>query len=352
MSHAAWAKAQPGISARAKGVLRCLADYADPEGYCCVTVKVLEVETSANERTVQRGLSELRAAELLLATDRFFVFGGRRVPVYRLAIEKGPQNTRQRLAETRPPAAEAAPAPVDEAASTGDTAVTPSVDGCQDCHPTGDTGVTPRVTEVSPKEKVRKREVGVCGAGARGGGPVDGQARSGAAPETDFERAVRRWMAAAPERVSPMRVAVAWSVAVAGGVGEAELADAVTRYLTSAGEVARGRTKAMDRWLSERCFEAWLTKADEVCGLFAAERFPNEEIRAAVVAAAGEPFAVSYLDRARFEDGTIIPRTSFALAKLAEHGALWARLGVRLAAPGAAAAADGAAANNRDLVKG
>lgn len=329
MSHSAWAKAQRTSSARAKAVLKSLADYADVEGYVWAAVSVLVVETSlGSERTVQRGLSELRALKLLLETDRTHVWHGRILPVYRLALDRGPQNTRERLAQDRAAA---------DRASTGDTGVTPSADGCHGCHPTGDTGDTPRVTRVTPKgEPEGKGKLG-----------VSAQAH---APEAEgpFERVLRRWSQAAPERVSPVLDAEAWAIAAAK-VGAEPLEAAALRYLAEAGEVKRARCKSLNAWLSERRYEAWIARGEaaSVGDLLAlAERFPSLEVRAYAVTwwceggLDGEAFARSYLDRARLDGRTITPRTDLARRKLLEHPALWKRLDLTIA-PAAGAGREG-----------
>lgn len=83
---------------RAKSVLTALSCYANVLGEAWAAVNILTVEASLDsERTCQRGLADLKAAGLIEETGRFETFMGKRFPIYRLPLEKGPANTRERM---------------------------------------------------------------------------------------------------------------------------------------------------------------------------------------------------------------------------------------------------------------
>lgn len=100
----AWAAAYPlpfetaRQRQRAKAVLKCLAQYAGVTGRTWVTMKVFLVETDlGGERTVQRGLADLKACGAIEETGDWETYYGRRYPIYRLVLERGPKNTHERL---------------------------------------------------------------------------------------------------------------------------------------------------------------------------------------------------------------------------------------------------------------
>lgn len=140
-----WAKAQRCPSPRGASVLTSLAAYADAEGRAWAAVAILVLETDlGDERTVQRGLADLRKgdpargiAPLLEDTGDKKLWKGKLIPIYRLPMERGPKNMRERLALER---GDLGVTPVSPQAATGDAGVTP----------TGDTGDGLGVTLVSP----------------------------------------------------------------------------------------------------------------------------------------------------------------------------------------------------------
>jgi hypothetical protein len=128
-------------SPRAKAVLICMAAYADADGCAWAAVSTLLIETSlGHERTVKRGLADLRAVGLLEDTGEHKVVFGKLIPIYRFPMERGPANTRQRLEQER------------ERCASAVTPVSPQ-DGCGDADvmPRGDTAAELGVTPVSPK---------------------------------------------------------------------------------------------------------------------------------------------------------------------------------------------------------
>lgn len=103
-----WAKAQrmpfqsAQIRARAKAVLQALAAYVDAEGVGWAAMSVLVIETDlGHERTVYRGLADLKACGLIEETGEKKIYRGKAYPIYRLRLEDGPQNTRERLRAER-----------------------------------------------------------------------------------------------------------------------------------------------------------------------------------------------------------------------------------------------------------
>jgi hypothetical protein len=54
------------------------------------------VETELKERTVQRGLEDLKASGLILDTGDKIIRGRNYFPIYLLNLDSGPQNTRER----------------------------------------------------------------------------------------------------------------------------------------------------------------------------------------------------------------------------------------------------------------
>lgn len=138
-----WAKAQKCPSPRAKAVLICLAAYADAEGCAFAAVSTLVLETELEERTVQRGLADLRRgdaerciAPLLEDTGDKRLWKGKLIPIYRFPLERGPQNTRERMDLER---------------ALGVTPVSPQgFSGDTDGAPRGDMGDELGVTRVSP----------------------------------------------------------------------------------------------------------------------------------------------------------------------------------------------------------
>jgi len=300
-----WAKAQtcpsipknkrPGAytstpDRNAKQVLVHLASYADAEGVAWALVEVLMLEMDVSERTVQRGLEALKAAELIAPTGEFKVHRGRKVPFYQLRLDAGPANTRQRIAAMK-------------AEPTGVTGDTPSEGhGCHGCHPTGVTGDT--ATGVTGDTQIGKENSQGLTPSARA-----------------CEAAQRAWATKAPERVSPVRVRRAWEAALerTPGLDAERLLAAVNAAVRRDPDFGRNKAMNLDRWLDECRFLPWLTDGADEPGLpvRAAWQGP-EDVREAVVAAMGEAAAVAYVDPASWDDPgrVILARTTVAKERL------------------------------------
>lgn len=133
---------------RAKAVLKCLGQYAGVTGRSWVTMTVFLVETDlGHERTVQRGLEDLKACGAITDTGDWETYYGRRYKIYQLALDHGPRNTRERL--------QSALHDVDD----GVTDVSPqAVWGDNSGASRGDQTVGLGVTAVSPKEEVNSQD--------------------------------------------------------------------------------------------------------------------------------------------------------------------------------------------------
>lgn len=136
---------------RAKAVLKCLAQYASMTGRSWVTMKVFLVETDlGGERTVQRGLADLKAAGVIAETGEWETYYGRRYPVYQLSLDVGPRNTRERLQSALHDEDAA-----DASASPGVSELSPqAVWGDKTGAPRGDETDGLGVSVVTPKEEV------------------------------------------------------------------------------------------------------------------------------------------------------------------------------------------------------
>jgi len=260
-----------------------LASYADAAGEAWALVGVLAMEMDTSERNVQRGLEALKAAGLITPTGEPKKHNGRLIPIYQLALDHGPANTRERMRIAR------------AAASPGDTGVTPSEDaGRHRRHPTGDTGVGARgdtgVTQIgkgiSQEESHRARA------------SVSDAARA------DVDAAVTAWSGKAPERVSPDRVERAWAAAVTRtGFASGQLLTAVRAAVARDPDFGRGKAMNLDRWLDEGRFASWLKAAapDATAGSARKIWAGPEAVRDAVADAMGAGAVVSYLDPATWD---------------------------------------------------
>lgn len=148
----------------------------------------------------------------------------------------------------------------------------------------------------------------------------------GRATSVAFEEAWRAWHTDAPANRGKAEAWAEWG-AIADP-DELALLRAVRAHLSRLQAGPPQTRKAFHRWLRDRGFEAYLTRA--------APSDPPAfdgppEIWSAVVAAKGEPFAVSYLTRCRFENGTLTTSSATTFDRLKrEVGAELDALGVRL----------------------
>lgn len=92
---------------------------------------------------------------------------------------------------------------------------------------------------------------------------------------------------------------------------------------------------AMQTWLRERLFVQFLPAAASARTPHAVHWSGPADLREAVVAACGEPFAVSYFDRATWDADRrlITPRTAVARDQLRKAATLWAKWRVEIGEP-------------------
>lgn len=290
-----WACAVPCPSPRAKAVLRSLGSYADVDGRSWVAMSVLLVETElGTERTVQRGLADLKKAGLIVPTGETKLFVGRLYPIYQLSLDQGPANTRQRLAQEGGRLGVTPVSPQERA--TGDTSVTPRGDSC----------VALGVTPVSPKKIPEIYQLN-----------TEGAREVGLAEFEQLEAAYH------PDGLKFTDRGLAWTAfqaEIAAGEDAAELIARAGRCrIDPCWKSMKAGPAALQTWLSNKRHRGW---AIEAAGPGASAAAPGgfagpTALRAEIARRFGEAFAVSYLDRAKVEDGRLTPASSRAAEKLA-----------------------------------
>lgn len=263
-----WAKAQRAPSVTAKAVLICLADYADENGVAWPSIPTLAAEVQASERTIQRCIRSLEEAGLLTRSERHRKDGGDTSNAYNLAM------------------------------TPGDIVTPPR------CHP-----VTPPVSLVSPANGTPIDPITPDGDKARG-------------RQAGFDQ----FWSAYPSKVGKKAALAAWLRAKDRPPLPDVLA-ALDRYK---------RTKPADR---EWCNPAtWLNQGRWDDGEPTAQAMPVQTftgpaaLRASVVAAKDEAFALAWIDPCGWDDEnrTLLARNTFALKKLrAELGEWMVRHKVR-----------------------
>ncbi len=316
-----WAKAQTAPTPRAKAVLICLAAYADGDGVAWAPVSILSIETSLKERTVQRGLAECKAAGLIELTGDNHVRDGRLFPLYRFALDRGPQNTRDRLRLAR------------AAAALGVSPVTPDpgAEGPRgDTHdtPWGVTGDAGGVTPETPKqegERIYNPNPQVC-------------AREAASRLRELE-------ALAPASILRFYDQALAMAAMLQLLGEGlacldALPDAMRRMRAHPVFRSRKHPPQLHEWLRKRAFLGWLeddeADARRTATPAAKAREPGSHPLRDELADADEAAAQCF-DRAAFDEaaGTLTPATSWAANRLAQHAEIFERHGVALTFEGA-----------------
>ncbi|MNS13123.1 hypothetical protein D3C72_447100 [compost metagenome] len=270
----AWAKAQDPVDKNgrldrnAKDVLKTMAPYADADGEVWAAVPVLAMECGCSERTIQRGISTLKACGLLIATGDTKVWNSRVYPKYRMPLETGHASSVRRFK-------------AEKAAARDDAGVTPSA-----TRPP--TPVSPQnVTDVTPW-------------GDTGDALIGKEITQGFKPLMGgraCEAAIKAWATKAPERVAPPRVEAAWSAAIerSGESGD-RLLSAVRACVARDPDFGRGKAMNLDRWLDEDRYRSWLpddgalAQAPVVAGWSG-----PDNVRAAVLGAMGEAGVANYL---------------------------------------------------------
>lgn len=302
-----WAAAQvmpfdsPRKRQRAKAVLKSFGAYADVRGRAWVAMGVLLAETDLGcERTVQRGIADLRACGLLEETEDWEIYKGKRYPIYQLPLDRGPQNTRERLRAWAGPGV--TPVSPQEGAGEvwGDTAVTPR----------GDTGDGLGVTPVSPKQERETLPSVEKETSAR--------ARAAASRLAELEAACPQAML----RFYDQRIALAAvEELLAEGVNVAVLPAALRRMAGHRDFRSRKHPPQLHTWLKARTFLGGLAEEGEASPAeVAAPVWAGPPgLRAALVKRAGGAAAVAgTLDRSGWDEArqVITPRTTFARDKL------------------------------------
>lgn len=307
-----WAKAQKCPTPRAKAVLKALGAYANEAGEAWASIKVLEIECDLLERTIQRGLAECKAAGLIADTGKHYLLGGKLIPIYRLNLEVGPANTRERLAMDR--------------AQLGVSPVTPQAEGSDT--PSGATDDTPRGvtgdTQIDPNRK-----------------PIIPEGGREARLE-DFKQV---WAAYPKAGIRFSDRAASWQAfeaVVAEGVDPAELVKRARRC--AADPVWGKRThgpSALQHWLSKGQHEGWADEAGGPVAAAARGGFAGPpELRAKIVAATDEGFAKSYFDPSAWDGAAkvLTPRSGMAASKLARVSGIINDFGASIGAPSGARA--------------
>lgn len=318
----AWAKAQDPVDKNgrldrnAKDVLKTMAPYADADGEVWAAVPVLAMECGCSERTIQRGISALKACGLLIATGDTKVWNSRVYPKYRMPLETGHASSVRRFTAEKAAAKERA---------RDDTRVTPS----------GDRPTSP----VSPQDVTR-----VTPRGDTGDALIGKEITQGLKPSASVrasEAAGKAWATKAPERVSQSLIDLAWLRAIErSGETDDRLLSAVLACVARDPDFGRDRAMNLHRWLDEDRFLAWLPDDGALAQapLVSGWAGPGK-VRDAVAGAMGEAGVVSYLNHACWDEGlgAVVAATKIGAERLRSGaGVALKALGVTVIAKGAA----------------
>jgi hypothetical protein len=105
--------------------------------------------------------------------------------------------------------------------------------------------------------------------------------------------------------------------------GQDVLIGALRAYLKGDKDLPKSGGPGLQVWLNQGKYDHWIEAGNSVVeaeGLPDRPTFPDEAIRASVVASCGLGWVVSYLDPCELHsDGFITPKTGFALGKLREN---------------------------------
>jgi DNA-binding transcriptional ArsR family regulator len=297
-----------GVDPVSKAIMSKLAGVADDHDCGWMTVSLLAQRTGASERTVQGRMRALERQGLLKNTGRTYRYGTRSVPLYELAVDhvavaailKDRQQRREAIMQGRGQGPKSMGATVcthaDEPPASDDASCTRM--GAAVC---------------TPKEDIREQ--------------VEANASTERASESagaDIEAEFQAFMAAYPasglKRTSWARARTAFAEACALVDAPGVLIQCATTYAADPimqrgdhGAVNAVEFLAGERW---RSFVPGSAAAAQASA--AAPRFADEAVRAAVVTAKGEAFAVTCLDPAAWdgEARAITPRTNWAEGQL------------------------------------
>jgi hypothetical protein len=295
-----------GISSTARLVLFTLAQYAGADGVCHPSQATVAEDAGLSERSVRGAIAELRAAGVL-ETDRRCRRNGSRTSdqiTLKYFTPREAKDDEARVVRKRQDV------PVVNEADNRQTA------------PDANRQISSTLPApfAGPTTFESVRESTECLTN------VSHSARARA-------RAERLWAGKAPERVSPQRVAAAWSAALTrSGLSGDRLLAAVAAAVRRDPDFGRGKAMNLDRWLAEDRFLPWLPAGD---GPSDVEPWTGPAaVRIAVVEAMGQAGAVAYLDPAGWDEaGQVVrARTSIARDRLAAGaGPTLRRLGVGIA---------------------
>lgn len=236
----AWAPAQDCPNPTAKAVLKAMAPWVDPRDHVWVSVDLIATDIQKSVRSVQRGLADLRAAGLLIDTGEWEVFEGKRFPIYRMPLDQGFANLRQRM----------------QAERRGDTHVTPKgKSGVTPMSPQnawGDTHDTPRGdTHVTQVERDRNTF------------ESSSELSQGAGERDDrFDEGFEAYPTSGQDRTHVPAARSLWAAA-ADEVGAETMVAAVRRYAAEDRDLRKGDHGApgFERWLEGERWRRWLPKA-------------------------------------------------------------------------------------------
>lgn len=227
----AWANKQSTPSAHARSVLKELAKMC-PSGttQCFPRIRTLAAHCQLSERTVQRILRQLEAAELVVVEQRKREDGGDASRLYRLA-----------LTEPYLPLEDPVAVPRKRAGRGGDKL---SPGGRQPVRGEGDTSVTPPVTLVSPHDGVLDSS---------------GSYEPSQGAREVFDEVLKVWIGVGPT-TSRTKPDEAWDAFQdeAAIVGAAALAGAADRALKADPDFQRRGPPGLQRWLMDRAYIAWM----------------------------------------------------------------------------------------------
>jgi len=267
----AWARAQRTGDVAQQCLLLLLADHADEAGHCFPSYRRLAADACVSPRTAMRKIEALVAAGLVRKAARRRPGGGDSANAYWLLAE---------AAELRPARKEGR-----------------SLRGVTGCVTEGAPIVSPR--KEPSEETAQGRDARV------------------------FEALFMDWTARGVGTTSWAPSLAEWRQAITAGLDEVVLAAAIRKAL------AEGCRKALQYWLRDEDWRAFTGGRSHPAGAWSGP----PAIHAAVVAAAGQGFAASWLARTRCEEApgglAILATTSLAADRLrrALSREAWTQLG-------------------------